>query len=602
MSRFGNRRAPNSTREIDKTRAASHCSAHAVRWQSPGRANAMESLKAASRMELPFDADDAILTERAVRVAKDVCIFVFFVAICQVGHARSTASSIVIATLSGLVVLANAYLAAFMPESHDAVIKPLVPTERSALVKSAPAAQVTAETAANHPAPTVPLLDAMSSASSASSLASCGETVLPPKVSRPRVDYLDNIKSLLTVVVIVHHAAGSFTEGGFVDFGVAYTAFMPFGESFQFINNGFFMSMFFFISGYFTPRGYRSKGARVFLRARLLRLGIPFAVFALVLNPLLPWLELWVLQPGSPALPYGTYYAAFPDHGWFPMWLLIFGFIYAFHEGSPPVSTPSKFALPSAWKLCATALVVGLVWWWAGSKQAPPVVGWRFYGDDVLGMPMVPASLPFYILSFCGGCYAYDNDWLEELPSARVSSAVMLAVSGLIIGITIGWFVFIYSQNGGVQMPANPAVNASACIGAYLNSPRYSWRIKLTQTLLYGVFSFSMSWSILLGARAHLNVRNTFTRWAVDNSYAAYLLQKFVLRWVAFSYAAILRGAGVNVHFDHQFLPRPTAKTVRDLSESQIFLGFVYMAVLSVPLSFLCGDLLRRLPGVKNVL
>ena len=95
----------------------------------------MESLKAASRMELPFDADDAILTERAVRVAKDVCIFVFFVAICQVGHARSTASSIVIATLSGLVVLANAYLAAFMPESHDAVIKPLVPTERSALVK-----------------------------------------------------------------------------------------------------------------------------------------------------------------------------------------------------------------------------------------------------------------------------------------------------------------------------------------------------------------------------------------------------------------------------------------------------------------------------------
>ena len=49
---------------------------------------------------------------------------------------------------------------------------------------------------------------------------------------------------------------------------------------------------------------------------------------------------------------------------------------------------------------------------------------------------MVPASLPFYILSFCGGCYAYDNDWLEELPSARVSSAVMLAVSGLIIGIT----------------------------------------------------------------------------------------------------------------------------------------------------------------------
>ena len=54
----------------------------------------MESLKAASRMELPFDADDAILTERAVRVAKDVCIFAFFVAICQVGHARSTASSI----------------------------------------------------------------------------------------------------------------------------------------------------------------------------------------------------------------------------------------------------------------------------------------------------------------------------------------------------------------------------------------------------------------------------------------------------------------------------------------------------------------------------
>jgi peptidoglycan/LPS O-acetylase OafA/YrhL len=51
-------------------------------------------------------------------------------------------------------------------------------------------------------------------------------------------------------------------------------------------NDTFFMSLMFLVSGLFVWQGLQSKGAARFLRGRLLRLGLPFAVAAAFLAPL----------------------------------------------------------------------------------------------------------------------------------------------------------------------------------------------------------------------------------------------------------------------------------------------------------------------------
>jgi peptidoglycan/LPS O-acetylase OafA/YrhL len=52
------------------------------------------------------------------------------------------------------------------------------------------------------------------------------------------------------------------------------------------LNDVFFMSLMFFLSGLFVWNGLAKKGARTFLRDRLLRLGLPFLVAAAFLAPL----------------------------------------------------------------------------------------------------------------------------------------------------------------------------------------------------------------------------------------------------------------------------------------------------------------------------
>jgi peptidoglycan/LPS O-acetylase OafA/YrhL len=51
-------------------------------------------------------------------------------------------------------------------------------------------------------------------------------------------------------------------------------------------NDTFFMSLMFFLSGLFVWQSLRQKGGARFLRDRLLRLGVPFLVAALLLSPL----------------------------------------------------------------------------------------------------------------------------------------------------------------------------------------------------------------------------------------------------------------------------------------------------------------------------
>jgi glucans biosynthesis protein C len=105
---------------------------------------------------------------------------------------------------------------------------------------------------------------------------------------------LDYLRTTLTLMVVAHHSALAYTT--FARFDSAHylrsTApvvdsarwlFLDYAENF---NDVFFMSLMFLVSGLFVWPALRRSGATDFLRGRLLRLGLPFALFGATLMPL----------------------------------------------------------------------------------------------------------------------------------------------------------------------------------------------------------------------------------------------------------------------------------------------------------------------------
>jgi hypothetical protein len=92
---------------------------------------------------------------------------------------------------------------------------------------------------------------------------------------------LDRARTFLTLVVLLHHAVIPYTYFGHTD-PASWIGF----DVVVLATDSFFMAMFFFLSGLFTWPGIARKAPSVFLRDRLLRLGLPFAIAALTVIPL----------------------------------------------------------------------------------------------------------------------------------------------------------------------------------------------------------------------------------------------------------------------------------------------------------------------------
>ena len=112
---------------------------------------------------------------------------------------------------------------------------------------------------------------------------------------RARVAYLDNLKVLLVAGIIAAHGIAAYSDLesawpyqdvqevqlGAVSNGVLSLLALPAVL--------FVMGLFFLISGLLTPGSVARKGPRFFARGRLLRLGVPLAVWTLVIWAAAKW-------------------------------------------------------------------------------------------------------------------------------------------------------------------------------------------------------------------------------------------------------------------------------------------------------------------------
>ena len=152
-----------------------------------------------------------------------------------------------------------------------------------------------------------------------------------------RLLYIDNIRTFLTVLVLLHHMMIIYAASGSWPYTEDRqdTLTLIVGNIFCTINQAYFMGLFLMISAYFVPGAYERKGAARFWKDRLARLGIPLVIYSWVVHPLFIYGLLRVTE--GLRMPLRNFYPQYFSYGYLigvgPLWfvetLLIFTLVYA---------------------------------------------------------------------------------------------------------------------------------------------------------------------------------------------------------------------------------------------------------------------------------
>ncbi|HOW70280.1 MAG TPA: acyltransferase family protein [Phycisphaerae bacterium] len=304
----------------------------------------------------------------------------------------------------------------------------------------------------------------------------------PVLLTRPRVIYLDNLKLLLTILVIAHHAALAY--GPFR--GIWHVENAERADvlgSLIVVNSMFFMGLFFFIAGYFTMPAYDRKGARRFVLDRALRLGIPS----------LAWLAASILvlrQVG---------YA----HMWFAVDLLALSILYAVSRlwqarTGRPRHDQSAATPPSRLTIVIFIIVLGLAT--AAVRRYYPIGHWiAFLGF----LPLEVNHWVQYLSLFLLGIVACRNHWLEGPGLVRNTPW---------LPITLALVLFFL---GGSLWPAK--TQALFDVGGGSGG-------MVLYSLLEAILCVSLSITLLWAFRRWLNTETPFSRVLAANSYGIYFI------------------------------------------------------------------------------
>ena len=189
--------------------------------------------------------------------------------------------------------------------------------------------------------------------------------ILPEK-PKQKIVFIDHLKVVLTVLVILHHTFITYGAPGGWYYSQKTTlmgAIIPM-TVFVAVNQAFFMGFFFFLSALFIPSSYDKKGPAKFVIDRLVRLGIPLFFYSFVLSPFLSFMP-YNYTGTHPKITYLQYLGGFDswiDFGvmWFVAALLIFTLLYVLYRLISNAKLNER-RLPSVSNIILFAFGIGVI-------------------------------------------------------------------------------------------------------------------------------------------------------------------------------------------------------------------------------------------------
>ncbi len=374
-----------------------------------------------------------------------------------------------------------------------------------------------------------------------------------PAAAKNNILYINHLRVLLTILVILHHTFITYGAPGSWYFTQKTThtgALIPM-TMFVAVNQSFFMGFFFFLAAFFSEPSYRKKGAGRFMLDRLKRLGIPLVFYSLVLSPCLNYVvEHYGYGEHSSFMEYMSGYHHWIDFGvlWFTAALLLFSLVYVLVKPIQDGRPQRKYKLPSDSAIFIFALVVAVVSY--GVRILFPL-GWVLHP---LGFQL--GYFPQYIALFWAGLIASRNNWLEQTDSIRLRKWMVSALL-FIVSFPCLYIVMILTKS-----PLASFNGAS------------TWQ-SLLLTLWEQLTGMSIIVVLLCLGKRKWNQPSPLLRRMSRSAYAVYIIHPAIV----IGLALVVKNLAID----------PAVK-------------LLLVAPPAVILSFLVGEVLVQVPGVKNII
>jgi len=330
-----------------------------------------------------------------------------------------------------------------------------------------------------------------------------------------RLFFIDNIRVFLTILVLLHHFMIIYAHSG----DWIYTEGQPdfatdaIGNWFCSVNQAYFMGLFLLISAYFVPGSYDRKGAGRFFKDRLIRLGIPLALYSWVINPLFVY-ALFYREINKPFLQFfpNDFFKMNSLLGGGPLWfvevLLIFSLVYVLWRlifPSHQAAENKVTAFPGTWTIALFALLLG-------------VAGFIVRLVFPMGYTFKPLNLQFpffaqYIVLFILGLIAYRRNWLVNLPDKTARLWLWISILCILL-----WAPLMIA------------------VGAVENDMplRGGWHWQAMVAALWESFlCVGMCISVVYIFRRRFNLRGKLADFLVPNAYTAYIIHTPVITFLA---------------------------------------------------------------------
>lgn len=343
-------------------------------------------------------------------------------------------------------------------------------------------------------------------------------------MNKERLNYLDNLKIYLTILVVIHHVGQPYGGSNGFWYFISNDQ-LNLGKFFS-TNAAFFMSLFFLISAYFLPSSVKRKGKKHFLIDRLIRLGIPLLFGFFILMPILMYFYYINFRDYS-YIKFFDYYLnvylgfqekpidwdgpTFPDmqfgHLWFIEHLLVYAVIYLFIIGLFNNKKFTYFKDVTNLKLLLFAIFISFVTFFV--RIYYPIDHW----EGLLGFIQVEyAHLPQYMAFFSLGIISFNNQWLEKMTGK-------VGITWLVVGITLALLRYTtnfipYSQGG-------------------LNSENFYYSI--SETFL----CFGLSIGLIYLFKKFFNRSNKLLKIMSENSYAVYIFHLPIAVLIQYQFSLI---------------------------------------------------------------
>jgi glucans biosynthesis protein C len=387
-----------------------------------------------------------------------------------------------------------------------------------------------------------------------------------------RLYYMDYLKILMTLLVVIHHIARAYGPWGFWYYKEPPSSLIPGFIPFFAINAGFLMSFFFFLSGFFMGGSYDRKGPKGFAQDRNRRFLVPLMIFVLIIMPIQMYTH-YIFVRNYASIPFFEYYGQFylgfgeqpsdwagpywPDiqlgHIWFLEHLLFYGLFYQIwrriqaQKGTTPalkLSPRTEISVPSDKVIMVTLIfLIGITFC---IRIISPLNKWIGLFEFI---QIEFAHLPHYIAFLFFGIAAYRHHWIDQISKRR-------GYIWLSIGIITALIMYL--------------IYAIAPFDYDLIVGGVTWA-SLLYTSWETVLLFSLVIGILVLFREKWNVPNESWQKVSNTTYLVYLIHVPIILCFQYLFARVLFPTSVK---------------------------FIIVAICSIPIIFLIAWWLKKRGGI----